>query len=719
MRVSSIALAWIACMALSCAASTGVYATHATTEAEASAWRALQAGQQIVVFDPAGTCNVLVAPAAAALAKSGEPLAKQPWAASASVFRIVRAKVSQGSSSSPGHVDLDVVGADGKSMALRYALDGAPGCLWPYKPSMGDAIALVGKTKVFTPWKAECTHLEAAGTSPDSALVESEPGLRVQLEALEIGSASAQSLTKWKYEEPVVPWFRAHKGTLHLRADTVSTCFSDPGEPAASLPSDVMTLLRTDRGRCHTSTLGTASHVECRTSLAVWEGVANNAAVSLQLVRRTLGPLHLLDGKPVTGGRFARTVVSVQFAKPQGDRELQLYQAMDRVVSKVVSGDDGMVRVAPVRDPAVTLNVSLAVHDLVLGDLEKKVTKETSKYEDHKEQRANPDKPKAEIEVQKARDALTAAQEDFARRKQQEQQNHETCINGCNAIADANQQSACKIGCGMVSLVTAETDAAVVAARNRLSTAQTALQNTPDSIEVPIMADWTYEKTTYSRSVSAILEMEVGFKDGPHKSTTRLSDSVTDFEVDEDSRHAVQGHKPDRNLIDRPDSLLPLIAERVSAKLGTDLRAAINQEMQESALRAFTEAGGEAPKAEYKPVDAMAFDAVGTRLRKAFQRGTTAVQAGAPLPLPSAAIELGPDDCLLAVAVADQPTTATLTLSTPNRSHADLRGKSFALIEACQSELGASTRSLGELHLGATEAAKVRWGLYKVSRSAK
>jgi hypothetical protein len=714
-----IAVSWIACVGMGCMASARLYANHAATESEANAWRALQAGQKIVVFDPAGTCNVLVAPAIGALDSSGEPLGKQPWAKAASVFQIALSKVSGATASAPGHVDLDVVGGDGTKQALRYVLDGAPGCLWPFQPSMGEALAQVGRKKVFTPWKDECSHLEAAGTSPDSALVESEPPLHVELEAMELGSASAQTLMKWKWQEPVVPWFRAHKGTLHLRADTVNHCFSDPGDPAASLPSDVMTLLRTGRERCHTSTLGTSNHLECRTSLAVWEGVANNSALSLHLVRRTLGPLHLLDGKPVTGGRFARTVVSVQFARPQNDKEIRLYEAMGQVVSKVVSGDDGMVRVAPVRDPTVTFDVSLAVHDLVLGELDKKVTKETSRYEDHKETRPNPDKPKAELEVQKAQDGLQAAQEDFARRKQQEQQNHETCINGCNVISDANQQNGCRIGCGVVSMITAESDATVRAARSRLSAAQTALQDTPATIEVPIMADWTYDKTTYSRSVSAILEMEVGFKAGPRKSTARLSDTVTDFEVDEDSRHAVQGHKPDRNLLDHPDSLLPLIAERVSAKLGTDLRAAINQEMQESALRAFTEAGGEAPKAEYASVDAMAFDAVGSRLRKAFQRGTTTVQPGAPLPLPSAAIELGPEDCLLAVVVAEQPTTATLSLITPNRSHADLRGKSFALVEACRDELASSTPSLGELHLSATEAVKARWGLYKVSRSAK
>lgn len=696
-----------------CGARASTVAGYLADPSQAKAWNALRAGEKIVVFDPQGNCPVVVAPTVKGLDGSTEPISRQPWGGSAAVFTIQKSTLQQ-SSGSQGSLVLQLVGADGHPLAMRWTPNGKPSCVWPYAAAVDEALPLVGQKKVFAPWKDECTWIEAAGMSPDAVLIESEPGQVVQLDGVELGSANATQLRSWTWQEPVVIWFRANRGTLHVRGDTLRTCFADPGDPSASAPNDPMTRIRTDPSRCSTDELDGKKHVVCTTSLGVWEGIADNQAVSLRFVRRTLGNLHLLDGRPVTGGRFAKTVVGVQMAAPAHERERLLYASMDRAVTSVLSGDDGLVRVAPVGDPSVTLVVAAAVKDLKLGELEVREEKQQSEYEDHKETRPNSDKPKAQAAVELARRQLQQAREDFERRKEQEKQDHETCMNGCNTLTDTSARNGCQIGCGVLSMITAESDATVVAASTKLSEAEQTLAQTPDTVEVPIMAMWDYTKKVYARAISATLEMDIGFQSGPKHSSARLSDAVTDYEVDEDPRHNVKGHSPNRDIIDRPESLLPLIAERLSMHLGKELRAAINKEMQEAAMRSFVESGGEKPKPEYEAVDAMAFEAVGKRLRRAFQRGVATIKPGEPVPLPSAAIELGPRDCLLAVAVSEESTSAAIRLSTSSGTHADLRGKSFALVEVCGSEIQGGA-GLGAIVLSANEETRVRWGLYNLA----
>jgi len=713
--VIAVAAALVASTVAGCHASAQMHAANAVSPEDKRAWQALQPGSRIVVFDPAGTCNAVIGADAAQLDKDPQPLSKQPWAGGAAVFQVTGSKVFEGSSNAPASITLGLASNTGERFVFRFVPDGSPACIWPHRPELDALLARVGTRVVFAPWIPSCTQIAAAGTSPDSQLLEADPGVELSLEALEIGASSPSLLTDWKWQEPVVPWFKAGRGTLHLRADTVASCFVAPGDPSAKPPAEALALTRTDRGRCTAAPNRGQEHLTCRTSLGVWEGTAGNRALDLRLVRRTLGTLNILGGRPVTGGRFARTVVAVKMGTPSQERERQLYRAMDEVFAKVLAGDDGMVRVAQPGDPSVTLVVSASVRDLVLGNLERKTVSATSQYEDHKESRPNPDKAKAQAEVENARVGLEAAREDFARRKEQERQDHQTCLNACSSQSDANMANACRTGCGIVSAVTAESDAKVIAARNRLTEAQSKLGQTPDTIEVPVMQDWKYDKTLYSRAISAVLDLEVEFKSGTVRSSQPLSDAVADEEVVADERHNVAGHAPDRDLIERPESLIPRIAEKIAEHLGQGLRAAINKEMQEAALRAFAESGGEAPRPEYRSVDAMAFHAVGRRLRKAVQRGLSTLQPGTPVPLPSAAVDLGPDDCILAVAVSEGDTSGSLSLTTVDRSHGDLRGKSFALVEACRDELGEASRV--ELGLQSPQGASVRWGLYKVSRN--
>lgn len=705
----------VACLGLACTASTREHAANARDDQQTKAWEALGPGQRIVVFDPSKSCNAVVAPDVRRLDTEPQSVAGQPWAKGLAIFRILNSSVSSGGADAALAVTLRLAGTQGETLALRFTPGSAGSCIWPYRPEVDDLSARVGSKLVFAPWLPACTRLAVAGTSPDAQLLNADPGVTITLEALELGAAVPSALVDWKWQEPVVPWFRANGGTLHVRADTISQCFAQPGDPSASPPQDALALIRTDVSRCTTDSENGEKHVACRTSLGVWEGIANDKEVDLRLVRRTVGALHILGGHPVTGDRFARTVVAVTLGTPSQERERRLYGAMQASLARVLSGASGLIRVATAGDPAVTLTVSAAVRNLVVGELERKTVTATSQYEDHKEPRPNPDKPKVQAEVESARTALEAATESFAQRKREEEQNRQGCLDACDTQTDANLAAACRAGCALGSAITAESDTQVVAAREKLVAAQTKLGQTPDTIEVPVMQDWSYEKTVYSRSVSAALDLELGFKSGVVRDTQQLSDFVTDEEVTADDRHHVVGHAPDRDMIDRPESLLPRIGEKLAAQLATALQSAIDKEMQEAALRAFEAAGVEAGDPAYRRVDAMAFDAVGKRLRRAVQRGQSTVEPGVSSALPSAALELGPDDCILAVAVSEGDAAGALSLATPNQSHGDLRGQSFALVEVCRGELGDSR---AELSLASSKRTTVRWGLYKVSQRA-
>ena len=61
---------------------------------------------------------------------------------------------------------------------------------------------------------------------------------------------------------------------------------------------------------------------------------------------------------------------------------------------------------------------------------------------------------------------------------------------------------------------------------------------------------------------------------------------------------------------------------------------------------------------------------------------------------------------------------AGLTLASEDGGFADLRGKRFAVVEACQSELPAG-RDAARLSLASAAGGAVRWGLYRTSSVAK
>jgi hypothetical protein len=196
-----------------------------------------------------------------------------------------------------------------------------------------------------------------------------------------------------------------------------------------------------------------------------------------------------------------------------------------------------------------------------------------------------------------------------------------------------------------------------------------------------------------------------------------LSHTWDDYETAADAAHNVPGHDPDRDPIDKPESLVPRLAQKASEALAERLRAVLEQAEIEDAKKAL--AGADQGKPGFEAVDAKALDAVGPRLRQAAQRGKANLRAGTPLLLPSEALRLDSGDCVLAVAVVeDANATAGLTLASEDGVFADLRGKRFAAVEACQSDLPAGQDAV-RLNLTSASGAEARWGLYRTSSVPK
>ena len=674
------------------------YASYAGSPDDDKTWDALRPGQRIALFDAGKKCDATVAEDVGSLARSGTKLGDSDWGSKLTVWTIKSAGIQ--SNDGNGDLYLGLESDSGDHKAVRYAMGQKGGCLWQATAAMDEAIKMVGQQLVYTPTSPGCIDIEAAGQSPDSAFIDGDQTTGYSIEGAEVGPATADRLMTWAPGVPQAVWLRTGKGALHVRLDTVKGCFSSAAPTTAP---DVLALVRTPTERCEVE----AHHVACRSSLGVWEGVASNSAVSLQLVRRTLGPLHVVDGAPVRSGRYARSVVAVDMAKARDPREATIYATMQSTVAQVLSGGDGNMRVVPPDDPSATLRIGVQLRDLVIGDLQTRTSTEQSTYEDHKETRPNPDLPKAQAAVTNAEQAVTQSISDYNQRKQAEAQAHDACVSACQSSNDANFRNICVSGCNVASTVAdiVDNDSSVQQARANLTNAQAQLASTPPTVEVPIMMQWTYKKMSYSRSVSAGLDVDAKFPSGPRHWSKPLATAVEDYEVAGDARHNVEGHSANHDMMDRPDSLLPRIGALIADELAKRVRAGINQEREERAVKAFEDAGHEAGRIENRGVDAAAFDVAGTRVRKPLQHGAADLSADGAFSIPA---ELAPPSCLLVVAAASDP-EAQLKLSTAGRTHGDLRGGSSAAVEICPGE---AAPQRAEVKLTSSKPVQARWGVY-------
>lgn len=689
-----------------------------TSGDESANWKGLEPGNKYVLYAPAGSCQVSAAASLGELEQGkGSPVAGTPMGTSLSVIEITDAYVRTGGDS---FAALEVKGSDGGKQWLKLPAGASHGCLQPVPPGLEEARKLVGKQLMFTPWAPSCTEVQAAGRAPAAMLVDAEGDVALKVEGLGLGPGSAVAKAAGKTGNQV--WANLGNGALDVRVDVLTKCFSAVGSDGATRPNDPFAFLRLPVTRCEEDSDDGKPHVECRTTVGVWEGVMNDTAVELRSVRRTLGAVHFLEGKLVNGARYARTVVAVSVGSAPDSRRQRLYAALTPAMQKAMARDAGGVRVTTAGASDATYKIGVELAEINIGELQTSEVPQTTKYKVRDETRDNPDKPAARERVATARSTLSTAESDYQTRKADFDRLKREARAECDRIAseqkDAWARIAAGTGCAAADALIQPSDSDVVAARNELSAAETELAKMPDTITVPIMADWTYTKKLYSRSVSSTLSISLQPADAPSPKTfqTPLQYTWQDYEVQADAAHNVQGHAPDRGPIDNAEGLVPYIAAAASSAIATRFRAAMAEAQIEAARRAMAAAGLEASKPGFETVDALAYDTVGKRLEKPLLRGSSTLAQGKALPLPADALSLSADQCVLAVAAGTAENPLALAIRTGDRAFADTREGGFAVVELCQPELAGG--KVPSIEVSSKSPGAVKWTLFRTRAAA-
>lgn len=681
-------------------------------------WQPFFPGNRYVLYGAAKGCAISVASSLGEIEKGhGASLVGSPLGSALTVVEITDGWVHSGDEM---YAALEVKTAAGETKFLKLPAGVAQSCLQPVPADLAAAQKLVGQKLVFAPWNADCREVQAVGRAPSSMLVEAEAEVTFAVESLALGPASARSLADGKSGDRV--WLSLANGTLKVRADTAAQCFVPAGSPNAVRPTDPLTLVRLPKTRCEASDDEGNPHLECRTTLGLWEGVSTDTALELHAKRRTLGPVHFLNGRLVKGDRYARTVVSVTLGSAPDVRRQRLYSQLTPAIQAAMAKDGGSVRLTEPGSSDVTYRIAVELGEINIGELSTRESQETSRYKIRDDIRPNPEKPAAEQRVTSGRERVQEAETEFQNRKQEFDRQKQVLIDECNKQAskadDAWARVAGATGCAAVDALAQPSDSDLQSARAELATAESKLAGTPATITVPIMGDWSYTKKSFSRNVAGMLSISLQPINAPSPRVfqTPLVYTWDDYEVQADAPHNVEGHAPDRGPIDDPEALVPYIANAASQSITMRFRGALAEAQIEAARKAMADAGIEASKPGYETIDALAFDLVGSRLEKPLLRGGSELAAGKVLALPSDALSLGANQCLLAVAAGAENTTLALELQTQGGSHADRRQGGFVLVELCRSELPSDRVPV--LELSSSAPGTTKWTIFRVRDAA-
>lgn len=715
-RVAALSLFALAALAVGC--SRGLLPADRVLAGDsegAASLRALLSPGSHVALVPGAACRATEAPTLDALLRGAGTKSSFTSGGAARLLQVRQATARLRAAGERGFFAVELRGDDGGSTWVGLPMGEPQRCLAAATPRVVAASKLDGKKVVFSPWQHTCARIEARGTAA-SALLDAAPGAQASITGL-VDVVDGE------------PWLGLMRGTLRVPLDVVEGCFASARESAA--PPSALSLLHTHLGRCSRDDDQGKEHIECRSTVGVWDGRASPDGLSLRLVRRTLGPVHITDGGAVDGRRYARTLIAVSTGRPKAPHQRELYAAIEGAVKRALAEGDGSIRVASPSDPLVGHKLEVDAEGLTVGDLARRAEPATSEYQDGERDVDNPAYAEARRAVEVAEDALEQAsrryrqdREEHARTRETIAQAKKVCLQGCDALKKAGDRALCMTGCeggGLIggALNSAPSKQPVEAAQDSLRAARRALESTPRTIKEPIMRTWTYTKTTYSRTVSVSLRLALTPKGRPPRTITqRVSETWTDHEVTADPAHNVPGHEPDRAKVERPEAILPWFALGVARVVAARLPPILEDAELEDARRALS---ADLTKPGFEPVDAKALSMVGARLRRAVLRGRAIVSAGAgsavPLPTESQAIAEG--ECLLTVAVLDEGALpAGITLSTDDGTFADLRGKRVAAVEACAGDMPSRTGAL-RFEIKSVSAGEVRWSVYRTVDDAR
>lgn len=666
----------------------GIRSTSSLSDGD---WKPVQAGQSVVLYAAGPGCATKVGKTREELLSGGgTSLSDVPWAKSASTWTVKSSLVDDRGKEEPNVLlELEKPGSERQWLYSKEATQLS--CVYPALPGVREADAALGKSFSWAPWKESCTEIAAGGTAFPALVQQPPTGSAFPAQSVTLGAGG--------------PLVNLSGGSLLVTPNTLRDCFAEVGTPDAALPPlGALAYLRVPTERCETDKGALTTHVACRSTVAAWQKDDSG----LHGVRRTLGPIHFVDGKPVNGKGFARAVVSVDTGRATSSRETTLYASIRTAASDLISKGDDSVRIAPLGDAAVTTSVKISIRDVTIGELRTARSKPTSRYVVKQEQVHNSAKDSMRSELQSAERLVSDKRSECDSMPTSDFSASQACVDRCVAQNGGMAAATCGFTCRDAGGNSGAKDACnerVNAAEQALQNARNVYESTPETVTNTVYGDWPYDRVDYARKVTAVIQTDSGSSQGQKHATDPLEFEATDYEVVPDAAHNVEGHSARRDFIDSPDSILPNLAQRASDVAIKRLREALSQGAIDAALRALTASGGKA-KPGFEAVDAMAFDVVGKRLIKAERYG----DAGTTLP--TAELGLAPGECALAVAVS-QDTTAEVSLSTDDHRFADQRKRPFATLELCAGEFSAPKTPATQVG-----GPGVRWAVYRTRAAA-
>ncbi len=688
---------------------------------EDAALERLRPGAKLAIFARRGRCGVQVGDSlAAARSESAEELESTEFGKRPRIVSVKESVVGL----AEGVVLVGVTEEGSGEVWLRLPMGQSLPCITSATDELMRGAQLVGRKLAFTPWLASCRELVAVGDTVASVLVEGGNAGTFEVTAVETGVASAAEMKKGT-PAGAVPWALLAPGQLKVRADVVASCFSDPSSPEAKPPEDPTVSLRTTREQCASRASG---HYECRTALGVWEGRADSDLLELRLTRRNLGAVHFRDGRPVHGARYASSIVAVTTGKAPTKWHEMLYAAVEEGIKSATASGSGDVRVVLGNVPEATHRIHIQVGTVSIGDTQQGKVPASSQYKVRDEPRPNPKKHEAFERIQSAQAQLMQAQSEYNAGIAEAQRTKAACelaaqqaksatnqIGGWGGLLAGLAVDASNTGCQIAAEPSQEP---LIMAQQEVQNAQMLHQSTPDTVLVPVMGTWNYDKTSYWRTVNATVQVLTRAEDAPAPTAVKLPLTYVweDYDVLPDAVHNVEGHTADRKPMEKPEALVPFVAKECSKRVEEQLRAIMSQSLLDQARKALQTAGDK-PAPEYEPVDATAYHLTQGRLGRSVRRGRSELQGGERRV--SVAItepNLEADSCLVVAATAEQGGAARLFLASPDQTWGDLRGGAAVALEMCKQD-GAAVPEV--VHLWSEQPAAVRWSVYVAKRGAR
>lgn len=613
-------------------------------------------------------------------------------------------------------VAVEITTADGQRAWLRVPPEQELDCVYPWSPALDTALAILDNELVFAPWRAECQELAMAGRTALTTLVDSSTDDAFVAHSVRLGPEDLRAYLN-KRSGPI-PWLVLGDTGLEVRSDVALNCFAPKSDPRARRPAEVERVVRTFPGVC-TQLGGDAASSECRSTVGAWIGEVMDRGVQVKFTQRNLGPVRVANGKPVTGVRFAKTLVSVTTATPGNARIAKLYDAVRKVINEAASRAIDDVAVVATEAPSADYTFRVALSNLALGSVSERLEPATSEFIARYDEHPNPAYAQAEVAVSQAEAGVAEAKANYDTAMQQ----YEASKAQCDSAAD---QASSMTGNTWVKLLVAAGNVAcqvatmpsmdeTVEAQSKLAQARATLAATSRTKRVPVNETWRYTKKMYRREATATLRLTLSRKAGgaPQVLTLPVRYTWEDYDVAADPAHNVQGHAVDPEPVRNADALLPGLGKAVTAELQRALDTAIASSTLEQARAALAASGsGPSDPAELE-VDAAAFLATRDRLVKNVRRGRTEITA-ASAALSTAGLKLDTDQCVLLVALPDSGEAQKLKLRAGDGYWADERGATPAYLELCSTDRRALPP---DVQISADAKGWVRWGLYVTQRT--